>query len=76
MGGGAWWAAVHRVAKSQTPAISELTFFPFLHISFKKSFILIGKELLLTQWSLRPKPWVFFQRLGAGTSAPLLSEPW
>ena len=30
MGGGAWWAAVHRVAKSWT-RLSDFTFFIFMH---------------------------------------------
>ena len=31
MGGGAWWAAVHGVTKSQTRLSDFLSLFPFMH---------------------------------------------
>ena len=45
MDGGAWWATVHRVAKSQT-RLSDFTHFSLSHIFFFPS---LSPELMIMQ---------------------------
>ena len=46
MDGGAWWATVHGVTKSQT----RLSDFTFTHKQFKKTKLSVTKLLVITYW--------------------------
>ena len=83
---GAWQITVHglqSIGHDQTTDTFAFTIKSVIFLvpwrdyrKWKKVLFLTSKELPLTQWSLSPSRWVFFQRLGAGTSALLLNEPW